>query len=157
MSATPALAAKPEHAPAELPGPIEFPAGEVCDFTVTLHTTEVRAQTSVWEDEDGTVRYMERGYAESYAENSTGDRVTHRGGYRIQVVVHPDGSVDVSASGALVAWYLAGDAIVGLTAPGAYRVKGHGTESYAADGSLVAARFYGGNVIDLCQELAPAA
>ncbi|MFN2417427.1 MAG: hypothetical protein ABR593_00660 [Candidatus Limnocylindria bacterium] len=157
LSASPALAAKPTHTPAELAPDIQLAAGEVCDFAVTLATTEVRAKTTLWEHEDGTVRFMERGYAEGYAANADGDRVPYGGGYRIEVVVHPDGSAEVSASGTLFAWYFAGDSIVGLRAPGAYAVKGRGSESYAADGSLVSARFYGGKVIDLCEVLAPGA
>jgi hypothetical protein len=115
----------------------------------------LRAKTSIWEDEDGTVRVLERGYAEGTAENADGDVITHRGGYRLEFVIHPDGSVDASFGGTIFAWYFAGDPIVGLAAPGAYAVRGHGSESYAPDGSLEAARFHGGNVINLCEALDP--
>jgi|GEM_PF-4062726 len=155
MGASPAFAAKPTHSPSEVLEPLELPAGTACEFGITLVTTDLKAKTSIWEDADGTVRILDRGFAAGYAESDEGRRTTHRGGYRIEVVIHPDGSLDFSGSGTLFAWYFAGDAIVGLAAPGAYAVKGHLTESYAPDGSLIAARFYGGNVIDLCDVLAP--
>jgi hypothetical protein len=151
----PAAAAKPEHSRTEVAPPVELAAGEACDFAITLVNTDVRGKVSIWEYDDGTVRYLERGHAAGYAENADGDRDTLSGGYRIEIVFHPDDSVDVSASGTLFVWYFAGDAIVGLTAPGAYGVRGHGTESYAADGSLTAARFFGGHVVDLCAALTP--
>lgn len=81
---------------------------------------------------------------------------TQSGGYRINIVINPDGSVDVDASGNLFGWYYPGDPIIGLSA-GVFAVSGRGVESYASDGSLVGARFYGGDVVDLCEALAPAA
>jgi hypothetical protein len=155
VSATPALAARPTHLPSGPLEPLELPAGTACDFGVTLNTTLLRAKTSIWEEADGTVRILDRGLAVGYAESDPGLRATHSGGYRIEIVVHPDGSIDVSGSGTLFSWYFAGDPIVGLDDPGAYAIRGHLTESYASDGSLVAAHFSGGHVVDLCDVLAP--
>ena len=155
MGATPALAARPTHSPSEILDPLVLPAGTACDFGVTIGTTVLSAKTSVWEDADGTVRQVNRGFTVGYAESDEGRRSTHRGGFRIELVFHPDGSVDAIGNGFLFSWYLAGDPVVGLAGPGAYVVKGHLTESYAPDASLVAARFYGGKVVDLCDTLAP--
>ena len=155
VSAAPVAAAKPTHSPSEILEPLELPAGTACDVAVTINTTVLKGKTSVWEDPDGTVRIMDRGFTTGYAASDEGTRSTHSGGYRLEFVFHPDGSLDVSGSGFLFAWYVAGDPIVGLPAPGAYVLRGHLTESYAADGSLVAARFSGGEVVDLCEVLAP--
>ena len=153
--AGPAGAAQPFH---ERPGPqppINLAAGDVCDFAVTLTSTVDTSKTSVWEHEDGTVRILSRGYASGNVTNDEdGLAYTHGGGYRIDVVVHPDGSADVHA-GNFFAWYFAGDAIVGLS-QGIFAISGHGSESYAADGSLLGARFHGGNAVDLCEALTPA-
>ena len=155
MGASPALAASPIHSPSEIPEPLELAAGTVCDFGVTIDTTVLKATTSVWEEEDGTVRLLDRGYADGYAESEDGQRVTHRGGYRIEIVFHPDGSIDFHGSGTLFGWYFDGDPIVGLADPGAYAIRGRLSESYAADGSLASAHFYGGNAVNLCDALAP--
>ncbi len=155
VSASPALAARPTHAPSEILEPLVLSAGEACDFGVTVTTTALRGKTSIWEEADGTVRLLDRGFAVGYAESDQGQRATHRGGYRLEFVFHPDGSLDVSGSGALFSWYFAGDPIVGLDDPGVYAIKGHLTESYAADGTLEAAHFSGGHVVDLCEVLAP--
>jgi len=152
----PAAAAKPDHSrPGPMP-PIDLAAGEVCDFAVTLASTVDTSTTSVWEYEDGTVRILARGYASGTATNTEdGITYTHSGGFRVEVVIHPDGSVDVNASGNLFAWYFAGDPIEGLS-EGLFAISGRGSESYAPDGSLVSAVFYGGHVVDLCAALAPA-
>jgi hypothetical protein len=156
-SASAALAGKPEHSRPGVAPPVEFAAGDICDFAVTLTSTEDRGTASIWELDDGTVRILIRGYASGTAANTDdGLSITHAGGYRIEVVIHPDGSADVSGSGTLFAWYFPGDAIEGLST-GVFAVRGHGTEQYAADGSLVSAKFYGGHVVDLCDALAPAA
>jgi hypothetical protein len=155
MGATPALAAQPTHAPSEILEPLELPAGTSCDFGVTINTTVLNAKTSIWEEEDGTVRLLDRGYADGYAESEDGSRITHRGGYRIEIVFHPDGSIDFHGSGTLFGWYFDGDPIVGLADPGAYAISGRLSEFYAPDGSLASAHFYGGNVVNLCDALAP--
>ena len=151
----PAAAAKPFH---ENPGPqppIDLAAGEVCDFAITIAAPSDISKTSVWEQDDGTVRILSRGFAEGTATNTDDDiTYTHNGGYRIEVVIHPDGSADVTASGRFFAWYVPGDAVVGLST-GLFAVDGHGSESYAADGSFIGAEFRGGHAVDLCEALAP--
>ena len=152
--AGPAAAAQPFH---ERPGPqppIDIAAGDVCDFAVTLTSTVDISKTSVWEHEDGTIRILSRGYASGTVTTEDGRAYTHGGGYRVDVVVHPDGSVEVNGTGNLFAWYFAGDAIVGLS-QGIFAISGHVSESYAADASLLGARFYGGNAVDLCEALSP--
>lgn len=153
LLATPALAAKPDHFRPGVAPPTEIEG--VCDFTITLSSTVDRSKISVWEYEDGTVRILHRGYANGFATTDDGTTYTHSGGFRSTIILHPDGSVDVDVSGNLFGWYYAGDPVVGLT-EGVFAVSGRGSESYAADGSLVAARLYGGHVVDLCAALAPA-
>ena len=155
VGASPALGAGPVHSPSEILEPLELPAGTACDFGVTLNTTVLKSKTSVWEDADGTVRLLDRGFADGYAESEEGRRFRQHGGYRIEIIFHPDGSVVFNGSGNLFAWYFAGDPIFGLSDPGVYALFGRLTESYAPDGSLLGARFYGGRVVDLCDALAP--
>ena len=154
-AAAPALAAKPEHSRPGPAGPLDLAAGEVCDFNVTLSAPVDTSTTSVWEYPDGTVRILTRGYAAGTAANTDDDiSVTHNGGFRSEVLIHPDGSVDVSVRGTFFAWYLEGDPIVGLS-DGLFAVHGRGSESYASDGALIGARFDGQST-DLCEVLAPA-
>ena len=153
--ASPSLAAKPEHVVNAPLDPNILAAGGACDFEVSLVNVDLKSRTSTWEEEDGTVRILDRGWATGYAEGP-GGQTDLSGGYTIEIVIHPDGSIDFTGTGALFVWYFAGDAIVGLDAPGAYAINGRVTESYAADGSLTGARFYGGRVTNLCTALAPA-
>lgn len=147
------MAAKPDHSRPGVAPPTEIIG--ICDFAVTLTSTVDKSILSVWEYEDGTVRILNRGYGSGTATN-TEDGTTYAdgGGFRVNIVIHPDGSMDVDASGKFVAWYYAGDPVIGLS-EGVFAVNGRGSESYAPDGSLVAARFYGGHVVDLCAALAP--
>jgi hypothetical protein len=147
------MAAKPDHSRPGIAPPIEVVGA--CDFAITLTSTVDKSKTSVWEHEDGTVRILSRGYASGTATTADGMTFTQGGGYRINIVIHPDGSVDVDASGNLFAWYYPGDPIIGLS-DGVFAVSGRGSESYAPDGSLVSALFHGGNAVDLCAALAPA-
>ena len=151
-SVGPALAAKPDHSRPDLAPPTEIVGA--CSFPITLSTTVDKSKTSVWEHEDGTVRILSRGYASGTATTEGGMTYTQSGGFRIDVVIHPDGSVDVDASGNLFGWYYPGDPIIGLSA-GVFAVSGRGSEGYAPDGSLVSARFYGGHVVDLCAAFSP--
>ena len=149
----PALAAKPEHSRLGPADPTDLPAGEICDFNVTLSSTVNTSVTSVWEYPDGTQRILNRGYAAGTATNTDDDiSVTHNGGFRSEVVIHPDGSVDVSVRGTFFAWYLEGDPIVGLS-DGLFAVHGRGSEAYATDGAFIGARFNGQST-DLCEVLA---
>ena len=155
VSAQAVLAAKPDHSRPGPQPPLDLPANEPCEFAVTLASEVDRSTVSVWESDDGTVRILQRGYASGTATNTEDDiAFTHGGGFRTEVVIHPDGSVDVNASGNLFAWYLAGEPVVGLS-EGLFAISGRGSESYAPDGSLVSAVFYGGHAVDLCAELAP--
>lgn len=155
-AAGPVAAAQPFHERLGPQPPIDLAAGDVCEFAVTLTSTVDTSKTSIWEHEDGTVRILSRGYASGTATNTDdGLAYTHGGGYRIDVMVRPDGSAEVNGSGNLFAWYFAGDPIVGLS-QGLFAISGRGSESYAADGSLLGARFYGGHVVDLCDALTPA-
>lgn len=155
-SAAPVVAAKPIHIPPSGgPGaPLVFAAGELCEFPLRIELLTDQTKLSIWEYDDGSMRILSRGYVDQVAINTRdGTSISQRGGYMIDLAIHADGSVEVRASGNLFAWYYPGDAVVGL-APGAFFVRGHGTESYDAAGALVAARFYGGSVIALCDALA---
>jgi hypothetical protein len=151
--AAPAAAVKPDHFRPGVAPPLEIVG--VCDFAITLSSTVDRSKISVWEYQDGTVRVLHRGYANGFATTDDGTSYTHSGGFRANLVFHPDGSLEVDVSGNLFAWYYAGDPIIGLS-EGVFAVSGRGSESYAADGSLISARLYGGNSVDLCAALAPA-
>ena len=134
--------------------PLDISA-DVCGFAITLTSEVDRSKIKVWESEDGTVRILQSGYASGTATNTEDDiAYTHGGGFRSEVIIHPDGSVDVNASGNLFAWYFVGDPIEGLS-DGLFAISGRGSESYAPDESLVSAVFYGGHAVDLCAALAP--
>lgn len=153
----PVAAAQPVHtrpAPSE---PFVFAAGEMCDFALSSAASVSRDTTSEWETADGTFRSLSRGYAAGVTTNTDDDiSFSDPGGYKIDIVFHPDGSIDVKGSGVLTAFYFPGDPVEGLTA-GAFAVHGYLTEHYAADGSLTSATFHGRIVADLCEVLAPPA
>jgi hypothetical protein len=152
LGGAPALAAPPLHEPLDLP-PLEFAAGDICDFPILLETTggNIR-QTTFAATKDGSVRVLQRGFAMSEVTNlASGESLTFGGGSRITIMFRADGSVEAWGSGKLFAFYFAGD--VGDLGPGVHSVTGRVTERYGTDGSLTDATF-SGRAENLCDVLA---
>lgn len=147
-----ASAAPPTHERTVAP-PIEFAAGEMCDFPLLVETTfENSKSTTFAVGDDGSQRILTRGVATGVATNlDTGETLDQVGGYRISIVIAADGSVEADGTGVLYAYYFAGDpATLG---PGFHAINGHVHESYAADGTLLGSTFRG-KALDLCEALA---
>jgi hypothetical protein len=154
LSAAPAAASPPVHSSEPLP-PARFAAGEVCPFAIEFGTTTERSkQTTFAVKKDGSQRFLDRGFAAGYATNlDTGMTIDSRGGYMISVVVDADGSVRADAHGRFFAYYFPGDrSDIGV---GLFAVRGHVTERYSPDGTLIGTRTTG-RVTDLCAAWAPA-
>jgi hypothetical protein len=155
LIAGPSLAAPPTHeyAPA---GPIEFGAGELCDFPLRLSTVVDRGKTTTFAPgTDGSQRVETRGFASSLLENlDTGKQVTYAGGYRLSFRIAADGSVRADGTGQITAFYLEGD--VTELGAGIWSVEGHVTEHYDATGTFLFATF-DGRATDLCALIAPGA
>jgi len=68
----PTLAAKPDRQPLELPPTIEFPAGELCPFAVTVEFLVNKGKTMTFYDPDGTaVRSIGTGSLKIRVTNTT--------------------------------------------------------------------------------------
>src|SRR5688500_2209435 len=65
--------------------PLEFGAGEMCDFPLLIETTSEHSKvTTFGPGPDGSQRIVTRGVATNLATNlDTGETLTGRGGYRI--------------------------------------------------------------------------
>ena len=63
-----------------------------------------------------------------------------------------DGSASASFAGGIFAFYTAEEAAVSSLDQGVWYVRGHGTERYGVDGSLLDAQAVG-NIVDLCAAL----
>ena len=152
VGASAALAAPPSHEMTTTP-PLEFAAGEMCDFAILLDATTERSKSTTFaEGPDGSTRLLTRGIATNTVTNlDTGDSLTFSSGYRIAVVFHADGSIVADGTGGLFAYYFDGDP--SDLGPGLHVVDGHAHEEYAPDGSLVAATF-SGHSQNMCEALA---
>ena len=144
-----ALAAPPAHEPAPDLPPLSFAAGEVCADPITLEITDYTAKSTTFAPaRDGSIRILERGWAENEVRNdATGESVMSAGGYMTSIVIDADGAVHVRGTGAHFAWYFEGD--VSDLAPGFWGIWGHATEDYAGDGTFLFATF-SGRAIDFC-------
>jgi hypothetical protein len=151
-AASAALAAPPTHVRIVSP-PLQFGAGEMCAFPILLETISENSNVSTFAPApDGSRRIVTRGVATDVATNLlTGESITRTGGYRISVRIAADGSVEADGTGALYAYYFAGDP--GELGAGLHAIDGHVRESYAPDGTFLGGTFDGSSS-DLCDVLA---
>lgn len=150
LATSPVVAAPPEHTPGHL-DPLVLEG--VCDFPVRLENVREKFKDTLFGPApDDSVRFLSRGFFDGTATNvTTGAYLTSKGGGRVTIRFEGDGTVRVDVTGAaLFAWYFPGDDV--NVEPGLYHVQGHGTEWYAADGSLVRA-IVRGHVVDVCEAL----
>lgn len=139
----------PVVTPAESP-PIDFEADTVCGDAVRFENTRLNGTTTTFPpDRHGVTRIVTVGTGASLVTNQA-THATKRfsGWFLVTVVIAADGSARVDAFGTdFIVWYLPGDP--SELPPGLFRVQGHATEWYAADGSLTRAT-YSGRPTDLC-------
>ncbi len=144
-----ATAAPPVHERVSDAPPLSFAAGEVCADPVTLSTTQLNSRVTTFAPAmDGSQRVLDRGSARSLVTNdATGATFAWSGGYATSTTTAANGSIHVSGTGTLFAWYVEGD--VSDLAPGLWAVRGIATEDYAADGTFLFATFRG-RAVDAC-------
>jgi hypothetical protein len=150
------LAAPPEHAREEIV-PLDLPAGTVCVDAVRFEDTTLRAMDTLFAPgPTGTQRFTGRGSGVSVMTNTdTGATYAWQGGFRITTTIYADGSIRADASGTdFIAYYFPGDP--SEIGSGVFRVTGHLTEWYAADGTYLGNRVTG-TAVDLCAALGTAA
>jgi hypothetical protein len=146
-----AVAAPPEHAPAETV-PFTLPGGDFCAHDVTLSNPAFKAKDTFYGPlPDGTARIRSRGMTASQAtDETTGASVFRRGGSSITYAFAADGSLVATATGLFFAWYLPGDD--SDLGPGLWLVNGRAREVYDSEGNFVSATFTG-TAIDVCEAL----
>ena len=146
-----ALAAPPQHAPAEPPD-LVLPGGDFCEHDVVLSTPTHRLHDTAFAPlPDGTARFVERGMAATRATDvTTGAVLDTKGGSSLVFRFAADGSLVVAGTGWIFVWYLPGDdSDVG---PGLFLVHGRATETYDTEGTFVKATFTG-TAMDVCEAL----
>ena len=151
LAAPVALAAPPEHAPADPPD-LVLPGGDFCEHDIVLSTPVHRLHdTSYAPLPDGATRFAERGMAATRATDATtGATLDTRGGSSLVFRFAADGSLVVTGTGWFFAWYLPGDdADLG---PGVFLTQGRIQETYDSTGAFVSATFRG-TAIDVCEAL----
>ena len=151
VAAPGALAAPPEHAPAEPPD-LVLPGGDFCEHDVVLSTPTHRLHDTAYAPlPDGTTRFAERGMAATRATDATtGATLDTRGGSSLVFRFAADGSLVVTGTGWFFAWYLPGDD--SDLGPGVFLTHGRIQETYDSSGTFVSATF-SGTAIDVCEAL----
>jgi hypothetical protein len=157
LSAAPAAAGgKPErfHEPAL---PLLVPGGPegACPFDVQFENTIDQLKTFVFPvDSNDEQRIVFVGHVVLEATNlETGESVLLPNNGKLTLWFRADGSVDASFAGQIMAFYFAADEPVSSLGQGIWYVRGHGTETYDAEGNLLSASATGG-VQDVCALLA---
>ena len=136
VAAPAALAAPPQHAPADL-ADLVLPGGDFCEHDVVLSTpTHSLHDTAFAPLPDGTERVIERGMAATRATDATtGAFLDTKGGSSLTFRFAADGSLDVTGTGWFFVWYLPGDdsdlgpGAVPHAGPGPGDVRQHGARS----------------------------
>ena len=150
VGVSPAAAAAPLREPYD-PGTLTFGAGDVCAFELELETIDNRAHQLVFpEDANGSVRIKVNGRYLTRATNlESGESIVLHAFGPATLLAHPDGSMDISASGQSVLYFFPGDAIEGLwLATGRYQAH------LSAENIITSARVRG-QMLDLCAALTP--
>jgi hypothetical protein len=148
-SAMAVAASGPVVTPVDSP-PIDFPAGSVCSDAVRFENTRLTGTTTTYApDRRGVTRIVTVGAGASLVTNESNHAKQRFSGWFIfTTVIAADGTARVDAYGTdFIVWYVPGDP--SEIGPGLFRVQGHATEWYAADGTLTRAS-YTGKSTDLC-------
>jgi hypothetical protein len=151
VAAPAALAAPPQHAPAEPPD-LVLPGGDFCEHDIVLSSVSNGLRDTAFAPlPDGTERVIERGVAATSATDATtGAVLDTKGGSSLTFRFAADGSLVVVGTGWIFAWYLPGDdSDLGA---GLFLVHGRITETYDSEGTFVNATFTGTS-IDVCEAL----
>jgi hypothetical protein len=151
VAAPAALAAPPQHSPAEPPD-LVLPGGDFCEHDVVLSTSSHGLRDTAFAPlPDGTERVIERAVAATRATDATtGAFLDTKGGSSLVFRFAADGSLVVAGTGWIFAWYLPGDdSDLGA---GLFLVHGRITETYDSAGTFVNATF-SGTSIDVCEAL----
>jgi hypothetical protein len=151
VAAPAALAAPPQHAPAEPPD-LVLPGGDFCEHDIVLSTASHGLRDTAFAPlPDGTERVIERGVASTSATDATtGAVLDTKGGSSLVFRFAADGSLVVAGTGWIFVWYLPGDD--SDLGPGLFLVHGRATETYDTEGAFVNATFTG-TAIDVCEAL----
>lgn len=147
---SPVAAAAPLREPYD-PGTLTFGAGDVCAFELELETIDNRAHQLVFpEDANGSVRIKVNGRYLTRATNlESGESIVLHAFGPATLLAHPDGSMDISASGQSVLYFFPGDAIEGLwLATGRY-------QAHLSAENIITSAHVRGQMLDLCAALAP--
>lgn len=147
--ASPAAAAGPEHTKTG-DVTIVFPAGLSCDFPVEWVSTANGNNQLVFEPRrNGDQVTRTTGTNITTATNlDTGASVSLRGGFRLDIVAHADGTVTIEGRGAIIGALFPTDA----GGPGMFWFRGHLTDQ-ADSGFNVSVHEFVGHVDDLCAAL----
>jgi hypothetical protein len=152
MTASPALAAKPEKSPLE-GFTVTFPAGVLCDFSVEWSIAAGGNQLVFPERRNGDVVVRSVGRARGTVTNlDSGPElsVRFRGGIRQDLVFHADGTLDAIINGTVLAGYFPTD----VGGPSMWLFRGHLHDRLDATFTATAHSF-SGNATDLCAALTP--
>lgn len=152
MTASPALAAKPEKSALE-GFTATFPAGVLCEFSVEWDIAGGGNQLVFPERPNGDVVVRSVGRSRGTVTNldSIPERsVQFRGGIRQDLVFHADGTLDAIISGTVVAGYFPTD----VGGPSQWLFRGHLHDELDATFTATAHSFHG-NATDLCAALTP--
>jgi hypothetical protein len=133
-----------------------IPAGDYCAFDVRLENVVDHLATTIYPPTaDGSQRIMINGHVVVRVTNlASGAWFEVGNSAMITIWFFGDGSVKVAFGGPLFAFYTAAEAPVSTLPQGLWYVRGHGSEEYGADGSLISATAVGA-VTDVCALLAP--
>jgi hypothetical protein len=153
LTASPAAAAGPERTPLEGFTAI-WPAGQLCEFSVQWDVAAGGHQLVFPEQPNGDVVFRSVGRARVTVTNLDSPQMSVfvRGGYRQDIVVHADGSIDAMINGTVLAGYYPTD----VGGPSLWLFRGHLHDELDATFTATAHSFRG-NATDLCAALRPPA
>jgi hypothetical protein len=151
---SPVAAVPPDREPVE-GGPVEFPAGLVCDFDLEIDSPDNRQVLRTFFDREGQPRAtLITGSGPSLFTNlDTGESILIQGGGAVSLSEPGDGTFRIDSNGVAGFYFFPGDDTPAADVSGLFVIRGRGHTVLDLATNVVTSFSYTGSITDICAAL----